>query len=313
MVGKGPSADPYYGNPFYLPILKLLGDGEPRTIKEIMASLRRREHRLTYNAVKKRIYRLLKAGLVVRVGKGTYALAPHLLANGPQRGVGVPTQISPLPAPPSPPGQKAKDQAMSKPGDLIPYRVGLSYAFLYVKRCRAAPRSFRVYLAEKTWLDVTIHKNKSAQIILKSTDNPLDFLQFERFLTAMQSLSASLGFDLDSVVAKQYEVTYDFERRLISCDLTFQAWTDELLVRVYAHKPDETRAEIRLQAVAVPYHQAVSFVQQILQGGASMLHLYQATYLALRNQNAMTDSFTLFSNLLVALVNRLDNLAAKLR
>ena len=81
--------DPYYSNPIYVAVINALKDGTPKTIKEVLAILRRREHRLTYNAVKKRIYRLLKAGIVVRVGKGTYTLRPDLVANGPRGGVGV--------------------------------------------------------------------------------------------------------------------------------------------------------------------------------------------------------------------------------
>jgi hypothetical protein len=43
-----------------------------------------------------------------------------------------------------------------------------------------------------------------------------------------------------------------------------------------------------------------------------MLQLNQAVYLALRNQNALTPLFAQFSNLMVALINRIDNLSAQM-
>jgi hypothetical protein len=290
-----------------------MSNGEIWSIKNVSSVLRRNEPKLKYDTARSRLRRLSKDKIVIRVSRGEYILSPLVLemlgsggrvggpAGGRQESTCFPEDLLT-----SIKGEKSGKKKMVK------LHIGLSYAFFHVKKCRSAQRSLSIPLDENSSLEVKVHKNRAASIVLRSTDNPLDYIQFEKLLTAIFTLKSILGFSEEDIIVKQYEITYDFEKRMISGDFSYQAWTSDIMVRVYAHKPGETRAELRMQRIEVPYEQATSFIQTILEGGASMLHLYQAVYLDLRNQNALTPIFVQLSNLIVALINRIDNLSAQM-
>ncbi|RSN73205.1 MAG: hypothetical protein DSO07_00615 [Thermoproteota archaeon] len=302
-----------YSKPAYRCVIEVMSNGEIWSIKNVLSVLRRNKPELRYDAVRKRLERLSDDKIAIRVSRGEYILNSLVLevlgsggrvggpAGGRQESARFPEDLL-VP-------RKEEESGKKK---MVKLRIGLSYAFFHVKKCRSAQRSLSIPLDENSSLEVKVHKNRAASIVLRSTDNPLDCIQFEKLLTAISTLKSILGFSEEDIVVKQYEITYDFEKRMISGDFSFQAWTSDIMVRVYAHKPGETRAELRMQRTKVPYEQATSFIQTILEGGASMLHLYQAVYLDLRNQNALTPLFVQLSNLIVALINRIDNLSAQM-
>jgi hypothetical protein len=319
-VPSRPQPDPIYSRfksryskAEYRCVIEVMSNGEIWSIKDLLTVLRRNEPDLTYDAVRKRLERLSDDKIAIRVSRGKYILNSLVLevlgSGGRVRGQAGERQESarfPEDLLAFIKGEKSDKEKMVK------LRIGLSYAFFHVKKCRSAQRSLSIPLDENSSLEVKVHKSRAASIVLRSTDNPLDCIQFEKLLTAISTLKSILGFSEEDIIVKQYEITYDFEKRMISGDFSFQAWTSDIMVRVYAHKPGETRAELRMQRMEVPYEQATSFIQTILEGGASMLHLYQAVYLALRNQNALTPIFAQLSNLIVALINRIDNLSIQM-
>lgn len=289
----------------------LLSDKEEWKPAVIWRRLRNVKPKITYKAVYNALYRLRKRGLIERTKYGFYRLT------SPHGGLGVeqPSTTEPLSQ-----HEKNKDPQLEKnrhpqhkddsTNKKVKVKIGLSAVLLWAKAPKLTLRR-KWSLELRPGLEATVepaYRSKTLTIRIACTDDPMDLSDLLRMDAFVRTIARQNGITTADIVVKQAEIVNDFEKRLFSTPLSYDAFTRELRIRVYNHRLDQTRAELRLNTISVPYDQAVSFVQQILQGGVSMLHLYQATYLALREHSTWREHTDRLAGILTKVASSLERI-----
>jgi len=289
----------------------LLSDKEEWKPAVLWRRLRNVKPKITYKAVYNALYRLRKRGLIERTKYGFYRLT------SPHRGLGAEQPSAPKLAPQreikkNPKHEKNRHLQNRDDSERqeIKVRIGLSAVLLWAKAPKLTLRR-KWSLELRPGLEATVepaHRSKTLTIRIACTDDPMDLSDLLRMDAFVRTIARQNRIRTKDFVVKQAEITNDFEKRLFSTPLSYDAFTRELRIRVYNHRLDQTRAELRLNTISVPYDQAVSFVQQILQGGVSMLHLYQATYLALREHSTWREHTDRLAGILTKVASSLERI-----